>query len=236
MTVCVTWLRRRRAQRHSGVRPGSRPHHRGLRGRPAAVVLVTGVVAAGAGLTGLAVIGATGSSPFKIGAEPHVQAPNGPVTPPAAALAGRQVARPVSLIIPAIGVRTRLVRLGLTAEDQLQVPATTAVAGWYTGSARPGAVGPAVIAGHIDSSQGPGVFARLRQLHADDRIFVRRADATLAVFRVVTVRTYGKPRFPTRLVYGPAAGAQLRLITCGGTFDSSLHTYLSNVIVYAVAA
>jgi sortase (surface protein transpeptidase) len=182
------------------------------------------------------VVGATASSPFNIGPQPAGAAPNGPVAPPAAALAGHRVARPVSLIIPAIGVRARLVKLGRTATGELQVPASTAVAGWYTGSARPGAVGSAVIAGHIDSYQGPGVFFRLRLLRPRDRIYVRRADGTLAAFQVIAVRTYPKTQFPTRSVYGPAAGAQLRLITCGGTFDPSLHTYLSNVIVSAVEA
>jgi sortase (surface protein transpeptidase) len=143
------------------------------------------------------------------------------------------VARPVSLIIPVIGVRTRLIRLGVTRAGALQVPASTAVAGWYTGSPRPGAIGSAVIAGHIDSYRGPGVFFRLRLLRPADRIYVRRADGTLALFRVTAVRTYLKDHFPTRAVYGPAPGAQLRVITCGGTFDHALGSYLSNVVVYA---
>jgi hypothetical protein len=49
------------------------------------------------------------------------------------------------------------------------------------------------------------------------------------------VHTYLKARFPTRTVYGPVAGPQLRLITCGGTFDPAIGSYLSNVVVYAVA-
>ena len=77
-----------------------------------------------------------------------------------------RVARPTALDIPAIGVRTRLVRLGLTASGALQVPASAAVAGWYTGSPRPGAIGSAIIAGHIDSYRGPGVFFRLRDAQA----------------------------------------------------------------------
>jgi hypothetical protein len=74
------------------------------------------------------------------------------------------VARPVSLTIPLIGVRTRLIRLGRTADGELQVPSSATVAGWYTGSPRPGAVGPAVIVGHVDSLTGPGVFYRLSEL------------------------------------------------------------------------
>jgi sortase (surface protein transpeptidase) len=147
-----------------------------------------------------------------------------------------QVARPVRLIIPAIGVRTRLIRLGLTAAGTLQVPDSTGVAGWYDRSPRPGATGSAIIAGHIDSVAGPAVFFRLGSLRPGDRAYVRRADGTLAAFRVTAVRTYLKARFPTAAVYGPAPAPQLRLITCGGTFDPALGSYLSNVVVYATEA
>jgi sortase (surface protein transpeptidase) len=96
--------------------------------------------------------------------------------------------------------------------------------------------GSAIIAGHIDSTAGPAVFYRLASLRPGDRAYVRRADGTLAVFRVTAVRTYPKDRFPTAAVYGPAPGLQLRLITCGGIFDPAIRSYLSNVVVYAVAA
>jgi sortase (surface protein transpeptidase) len=131
-------------------------------------------------------------------------------------------------------VQTRLIHLGLTSAGALQVPSTTAVAGWFTGSPRPGAIGPAVIAGHIDSHVGPGVFFRLSRLRPGDRVYVRRADGTLAVFRVTAVQSYAKDRFPSLAVYGPTPDAELRLITCGGTFDPQLRSYLSNTVVYAV--
>jgi hypothetical protein len=70
--------------------------------------------------------------------------------------------------------------------------------GWYTGSPRPGQVGSAIIAGHIDSYRGPGVFFRLRLLRPGDRIYVRHADGTLAVFRVYAEHMFAKDRFPTR--------------------------------------
>jgi hypothetical protein len=56
----------------------------------------------------------------------------------------------------------------------------------------------------------------------------------MAVFRVTAVRTFLKSKFPTAAVYGPVANAQLRLITCGGTFDPATRRYLSNVVVFAV--
>jgi sortase (surface protein transpeptidase) len=148
-------------------------------------------------------------------------------------MASSQVPPPMFLTIPAIGVRTRLIRLGLTRSGGLQAPRTTAVAGWYTGSPPPGAIGASVIGGHVDSYVGPGIFFTLRLLHPGDRIYVRQADGNLAVFDVYSVRRYLKARFPTDRVYGPVPTAQLRLITCGGTFDPALGSYLSNVVVYA---
>jgi sortase (surface protein transpeptidase) len=160
--------------------------------------------------------------------------PAGVVAAPARPIGPARVARPVYLSIPVIGVHTRLIRLGLTAQGTLQVPASTSVAGWYTGGPRPGQVGSAVIAGHIDSYLGPGVFFRLRLLRPGDRVYVRQAGGTLAVFRVYAERSYPKDRFPTQKVYGPAPDPELRLITCGGTFNPAIGSYLNNVVVYAV--
>jgi sortase (surface protein transpeptidase) len=141
---------------------------------------------------------------------------------------------PTELIIPVIGVRTRLIRLSLRPSGALQVPDTTTVAGWFDDGPAPGQPGPAVIAAHVDSYKGPGVFFDLSQLRPGDRIYVRRADGTMVIFSVAQVHMYLKTAFPTAAVYGPAPGAQLRLITCGGTFDYQDRSYLSNVVVYAV--
>jgi LPXTG-site transpeptidase (sortase) family protein len=188
------------------------------------------VVAAGAGAAGL-ILTRHPDVP-QAGALQVLPAPTGPIeaAPPRGAAT---VAEPVSLVIPDIGVSTSLVHLGLTSKGTLQVPPTTAVAGWYTGSPRPGAIGSAVIAGHIDSYQGPGVFYRLSQLQRGDQVYVRRADGTLAVFKVTQVQSYPKDDFPTVSVYGATPTPELRLITCGGTFDYSTGSYLSNTVVYA---
>ena len=160
-------------------------------------------------------------------------APTGPIVAPPQSAAPKPVAAPVSLTIPLIGVRTQLMTLGLTSAGELQVPSSTTVAGWYTGSPRPGAVGSAIIVGHIDSYRGPGVFYRLIKLTRGDKIYVKRADGTLVEFRVTSVQIYLKDRFPTEDVYGPVPDAELRLITCGGAFDSATGHYLSNIVVYA---
>jgi len=162
-----------------------------------------------------------------------------PTAPIVAALPSGQpaaVAAPATLSIPEIGVSTRLTSLGLTAQGTVQVPPTTSVAGWYSHSPRPGAVGPAIILGHIDSLSGPGVFFRLPTLRPGDPVYVRRADGSTVEFVVTRVQTYLKARFPTEEVYGPTPDAELRLITCGGAFDASTSHYLSNIVVYATEA
>jgi sortase (surface protein transpeptidase) len=160
-------------------------------------------------------------------------APHGSVAAPPQARSAKPVARPVTLIIPRIGVRTRLEALGRTPQGTLQVPDSSTVAGWYTGSPRPGEIGSSIIAGHIDSAYGAAVFFRLRLLRPGNLAYVRRADGTLAVFRVYAERMYAKADFPTEQVYGPVPDAELHLITCGGVFDSATGSYLSNVVVYA---
>jgi hypothetical protein len=194
------------------------------------LVLAAGLILAVAGAAGLALTRHPVAADYA--AAPTLPAPTGPI---AAVPQQRsaQVSPPVTLTIPSIGVQTSLIRLGLAADGTLQVPQSTAVAGWYTGSPRPGAVGSAVIAGHIDSRTGPGVFFRLSLLRPGDRVYVRRADGTLAVFLVTAVRQFPKDTFPTSAVYGPTPDPEVRLITCGGTFDPQLGSYLSNTIVSA---
>jgi sortase (surface protein transpeptidase) len=201
----------------------------------AAIALAAGLVVVGGGATGLLLTrhATAAVTPPPVGVD-ALPAPTGPIVAPPQSASPRTVAAPVSLTIPIIGVKTNLIRLGLNPNGTLQVPSTTAVAGWYTGSPRPGAIGSAIIVGHVDSYRGPGIFFRLKQLSRGDRVYIRRADGTLAVFRVTLVQIYLKDHFPTESVYGPTPDAELRLITCGGTFDSTTGHYLSNIIVYAV--
>ncbi len=148
-----------------------------------------------------------------------------------------QSSPPISLSIPSIGVKSALLDLGLNKDGTVQVPSLTdpdSKAGWYRNSPTPGSIGPAIILGHIDSKQfGPGVFYELGTLKPGQEIEVTRQDRTVAVFRVDGVRSYPKNMFPTKDVYGNIDHAGLRLITCGGTFDPSKHSYESNIVAYA---
>jgi LPXTG-site transpeptidase (sortase) family protein len=142
-------------------------------------------------------------------------------------------ARPLRLSIPRLHVATPLVRLGQDARGAMEVPADPATAGWYHLGPSPGALGPAVIAGHVTWNQQPAVFFRLADLRRGDAVEVVRDDERVARFDVTAVRTYAKSDFATRAVFGGIDHAGLRLITCGGDFDASAHRYSDNVVVFA---
>jgi sortase (surface protein transpeptidase) len=140
---------------------------------------------------------------------------------------------PVRVEIPAIGVSSPLVRLGLGPDGTMQVPGDYQVAGWFTGGPQPGQLGPAVIAGHVDSRTGPAVFYRLRDLRPGDQIRVVRADRRVVRFRVDSLASYPKQSLPGEEVYGATTAPVLRLITCAGTFDRARRSYRENLVVSA---
>lgn len=145
-----------------------------------------------------------------------------------------RVAVPVRLRIPAVGIDTTVERVGLASDGTVAPPSGWQTAGWYRKGPRPGQDGPAVIVGHVDSRQGPAVFFRLPELRPGDSVYVDRADGSSVRFRVTTQWQVPKTNFPADLVYAPTLEASLRLVTCGGDFDTSIGHYQDNIIVSAV--
>ena len=138
---------------------------------------------------------------------------------------------PVTISIPALGLSAPLSQLGLADDGTLETPGAADEVGWFNGSVTPGAVGPAVIVGHVTWG-GPAVFYDLATLDRSDRVLVRRQDGRTAIFAVTEVRRVSKARFPTEDVYGATDHAALRLITCGGRFDTAAGRYADNVVVF----
>ncbi|WP_054046091.1 class F sortase [Alloactinosynnema sp. L-07] len=149
-----------------------------------------------------------------------------------------RVAEPASIEIPKIGAVSTVVSLGLNPDETVQVPPVEQPmqAGWYQHGPRPGEIGPAVVLGHVDGGGKPGIFHRLRELAPGDEVVVTRQDGGVAVFVVRLVERVAKTEFPTEKVYGETDAAELRLITCGGSFDPAAKSYRDNVIVYATLA
>jgi hypothetical protein len=193
-----------------------------------------------AGVLGvLLMVGGTAAVLVAVGAQRHAPQPSASAagaTGPAASDLSVQRSLPVSIEIPAIGVTSKLQHLGLNSDGTIQVPsldATPGQAAWYKYSATPGQAGVSVIEGHVDTHTGPGVFFRLGALRPGDNVVVRLADGTTAVFRITGVRRYLKSKFPAKAIYAATRYAALRLITCGGDFDSATGHYLSSTVVFA---
>jgi hypothetical protein len=209
--------------------------HHVLLARPVLVgAVMAGVVAtallvpaiplpAGSGLVGPGLVGPGLGGPSPVAEVVPALAPTGPRT------------TAVSIAIPRLDLSGPLDELGVAEDGELLAPDDPARAGWYAGGVVPGDLGPAIVGGHVDSRRGPGVFFALRSLRRDDVVEITRSDGRIARFSVTRVQQVAKEQFPTSAVYGPTARSELRLITCGGRFDRTAHSYTDNVVVEAVA-
>jgi sortase (surface protein transpeptidase) len=147
-----------------------------------------------------------------------------------AAPVGTRPGAPTRMSVPAIGIDVPVEPLGLRPSGAVDVPRRFDTVGWYVGSAVPGATGPTVLLGHIDSHTGPAVFYRLHALRPGDGVTVARADAAVARFVVDRVGEFPKSHFPTTAVYGPTSRPELRLVTCAGPSHGHYH---DNLVVFA---
>ncbi|MEU9173159.1 class F sortase [Streptomyces sp. NPDC048420] len=160
-------------------------------------------------------------------------------TPPSAAAAAADQALPRAmperLSIPEIAVDAPFTRLSIGASGQLNAPPAgeANLVGWFEGGVSPGERGSSIVVGHVDTKTGPAVFAQLRQLKPGSMVYVTRADDTVARFKVDSLNTFSKDRFPDHLVYADTRSPQLRLITCDGAYNHVTHDYEANLVVFA---
>lgn len=139
---------------------------------------------------------------------------------------------PTRLNIPSVGIDSDLRAVGRNADQSLEVPGSPWQAGWYSEAPTPGELGPAIIVGHVDSLEGPAIFWRLAELKPGDIVEVSRADNSIAKFRVDEVTQFPQESFPTERVYNNLDYAGIRLITCGGVFNTQTGHYSHNTVVF----
>ncbi|WP_033328889.1 class F sortase [Streptomyces yerevanensis] len=156
---------------------------------------------------------------------------------PPAAKPLREDGRPRRLVIPSLGVRAPVMARGLDARGAVEAPpyAHARAVGWYGAGVRPGAEGAALLVGHVDTESRPAVFYRLSELRPGEKVRVIRDDGTAAEFTVDDVQVIERDRFDAQQAYGvrQSGRAELRLITCGGSFDPDSRTYTANVVASA---
>jgi len=169
---------------------------------------------------------------------PARRAPHGPTAAVPGGYQPAPMARsaPVTIHIPAIKVRARVISLGMTRAGAVAVPPLTkpALTSWYDRGPTPGEPGAAVVFGHVDSAgAGPAVFYDLGELRPSDLVYITLKDRRTALFRVYSAALYQKANFPAQAIYGYTSWPSLRLVTCGGQFDRRTGHYLANIVVFA---
>lgn len=193
------------------------------------------LVALTAGVVGTVVLGTTFGQPSSVANSNGVAGPNASATPQTSDPATQKYAmtrsEPVRLVVPAMGLSSDLVQLGVGLDQSMVLPPQQR-AGWYTGSVTPGEPGACVIAGFIKGrSQKPGAFAGLAKLAKGDDIQVVRKDGRTVTYEVTDIATYQPKDFPTERVYERSAEPVLRLVSTGGAMRPG--QVAGNVVVYA---
>lgn len=186
----------------------------------------------------LLVLTACSDSPAEGPASPPPSPAVSSTATPASTTARPGEVTPASVDVPAIAAQSDLVPVGLRPDRTMEVPPTSQPeqAAWFDRSPVPGEVGPAVIVGHVNGDGRDGIFARLDEVVPGEKVVVTNSDGRRLEFTVTRTTLVPKDRFPADEVYGDTAGAELRLITCGGELDQAARSYRSNVVVYAAAS
>ncbi len=162
---------------------------------------------------------------------------------------------PLKLQIPSLNVDASVLGVGVTPGDVMDAPEGPVndrvwqEAFWYRGSAVPGVISTALIAGHIDGPRGTeAVFGHIDQLRSGDAIIIHDARSGLDVrFAVTGSTSFSLDQTADKSVLtriygvGPVAGttpqrsadglAHLTLVTCAGTFRNGTHDH--RLVVFA---
>lgn len=139
---------------------------------------------------------------------------------------------PKVIRIPAIAVEGYIQNVTVDRYSSIGAPSNINLAGWYTGSVKPGENGLSIIDGHVQGRYKPGIFKNLANLNAGDEFSVEFGDRSNKDFLVVSVNTYTLEQSNEALfALDSTLGSQLNLITCGGKFNKSSQTYEKRVIV-----
>ncbi|MET0979658.1 MAG: class F sortase [Candidatus Saccharimonadales bacterium] len=139
---------------------------------------------------------------------------------------------PIRLQIPKLQVDANISYMGLTDGGEMDVPPDLINVGWYKYGAKPGEIGSAVIAGHLEGTEDLGVFTDLQKLQKGDTVSVRNDRNELIRFAVREARTYKQDERPTE-IFNRTDGSYLNLITCSGIWDNAKQRYSHRYVVFA---
>ena len=156
-------------------------------------------------------------------------------------IANNENGSPVRLTIPKLNINAGFQYNGLKPDGTIEVPSNIYDVGWFTGSARPGEKGVAIVTGHVAQIRRsvvtkPGVFSNLSALSVGDRLSVVNDKGESFTFVVREIRTYDPSADATDVFTSNDGGAHLNLITCEGSWDQAQLSYTQRLVVFTDAA
>ena len=144
---------------------------------------------------------------------------------------------PTRLTISKLNIDAGFQYTGLKSDGAMEVPNNIFDVGWFTGSARPGEKGVAVITGHVAQIRGgvvtkQGVFYNLNELRAGDKISVLNDKGASMTFVVREIRTYDPQADATDVFTSKDNLAHLNLITCEGAWNPTKASYNQRLVIF----
>lgn len=148
-----------------------------------------------------------------------------------------QAPAPVRLTVPSIDLEVQLDSVSVTPDGLMEVPDEGDRAGWYRHGPAPGSDrGSVVVAGHVDTSEGPAEFFALTGVQEGAEVVVDLDDGSSATYRIVGGETVAKDNLPVDDVFRRDGDPVLRLVTCTGDWSPRAGSYTDNLVITAVPA
>ncbi len=152
-------------------------------------------------------------------------------------LASYQVApdMPRILSIDKLGVKSRIINMGLDNKGTLMAPGNVYDTGWYNQSSKPGQAGAMLIDGHVHGPTTEGAFFGLKTLAIGDIIEVERGDGKTFKYEVVSSAVTPTEETDMAKAMLPIEEGKpgLNLITCTGELNSTSNDYPERLVIYA---
>jgi LPXTG-site transpeptidase (sortase) family protein len=141
---------------------------------------------------------------------------------------------PVRIKIPSIGVDAPVEGVLLASDGSMDVPKRPFETAWYERGPRPGEIGSATIAGHVDWSNGAdAVFTDLHKLEPGDTISVQNDFREETSFVVRERREFDAKEDAAEVFYSFDGKSYLNLVTCSGEWDAEKKAFAKRLVVFA---
>lgn len=144
---------------------------------------------------------------------------------------------PRVISIDSIGLKAKVLPMGLNPDNSIQAPTNIHDTGWFTTSTKPGQAGVTLIDGHDVGATKAGIFAKLGQLKKGSKIVIELGNGQKLNYSVTgsEIIELGQIDMNSILDRSTAGQSVLVLMTCHGqaTKDNGKVTQTHRLIVYA---